>query len=136
MEKKIISTSDGLNLQRTLNLPLSQAVKAGDFVFCSGTAAHDPQTGNVIEGNIETQTKQILENLKRILSLAESSLDKVVKVNVFLSDMKAFDRFNEAYRMYFSDSPPARTCVAVASLPLGLKIEIECVAIAGKEVKD
>ncbi len=110
--------------------PYSQAVRAGQFLFVSGQIALDPATGELNSPGIEEQTTRCLENLKAILAAGGSSLDKVVKVTVFLQDLADFERMNRVYASYFASQPPARACVQVARLPRGARIEIEAVALA------
>jgi len=108
--------------------PYSQAVKAGDFLFVSGQVPIDPKTGKVVMGDIAIQTKQTLENIKAILSAAGLSLKDVVKVTVFLKDVKDFKKMNETYGTYFEDEPPARTTVQAQLAIEELLIEIDAVA--------
>lgn len=107
--------------------PYSQAVISGDFVFVSGQIAIDPQTSKVIEGGIEAQTVQVLENLKNILESINLTLNDVVKISVFLSDLSDFQSFNRVYSKYFEKNPPARTTVQ-AGLMAGVLLEIDAVA--------
>ena len=111
--------------------PYSQGVvvDAGRLVFTAGQVALDPKTGNVVEGDIEIQTKQALENLRAVLEAAGSSLDRVVKTTVFLKDMNDFPRMNRVYETFFGENPPARSAVEVARLPKDVRIEVECVAL-------
>jgi 2-iminobutanoate/2-iminopropanoate deaminase len=111
--------------------PYSQALVVGEFVFCSGQIGIDPKTSNLVQG-IENQTKQILENLKNILEEAGSSLDKVIKTTIFLTNINDFQKVNEIYGQYFSFHKPARSTVCVASLPKGALIEIEAIALREK----
>lgn len=108
--------------------PYSQAKVVGDFVFTSGQIAINPKTNELVEGGIEVQTKQVLENLKEVLKAAGSSLDEAIKVTVFLSDMNDFAKMNEVYTEYFKNKP-ARSTVQVARLPKDVKIEIDVVAL-------
>ncbi len=108
--------------------PYSQAVKANGLVFTSGQIALDPQTGCVVEGGIREQTMRICENLKAVLAAAGSSLDKVIKTTCFLADMQDFAPFNEVYGSYFTGKP-ARSCVAVKSLPKNVLAEVEVIAL-------
>ena len=108
--------------------PYSQAVIAGDFVFCSGQIALNQSTGAMVDGDIESETMQVMENLKAVLESAGSSLDSVVKTTIFLGDMDDFARVNEVYGRYFGEIPPARSTVEVARLPKGANVEIECIA--------
>lgn len=100
----------------------------GEFIFTSGQIALTP-SGEFIDGDIVAQTRQVLENLSAILKEADSSLAKVVKTNVFLADMGDFGAMNEIYAEYFGDNKPARSTVAVKTLPKNAKVEIECIAI-------
>ena len=108
--------------------PYSQAVKINGMVFTSGQIALDPETGAVVEGGIKEQTTRICENLKAVLTAAGSSLEKVVKTTCFLAEMSDFAAFNEVYGSYFS-SKPARSCVAVKTLPKNVLAEIEVIAL-------
>lgn len=107
--------------------PYSQAIKAGGFVFTSGQIAIDPATGNVEADTIEGQTEQVMKNLSAVLTEAGSSLDKAVKTVCFLADMNDFAAFNEIYGKYFT-SKPARSCVAVKTLPKNVLCEVEVIA--------
>lgn len=111
------------------HLPLSQAVKANGFVFCSGFVGDDPKTGRLVGADIESQTEQTLANLKAVLEAAGSSMERVVKATVFLSDVRDFGGMNTVFARYFPSNPPARSTVGV-SLMIDAKIEIELVAIA------
>lgn len=131
MEKEIVRVGTAAEASRKeRNVPLSSAVKAGGFVFVSGTPPTDPATGAFIEGDIVKQTEMSLENLKAALEAAGSSLDKVVKATVFIANAAYFAKVNEVYARYFPEDPPARTFVTVGSWPAPFDIEIECIAIA------
>ncbi len=108
--------------------PYSQAVKVNGMVFTSGQIALVPETGAVVEGGIREQTTRICENLKAVLAAAGSSLEKVVKTTCFLADMADFAVFNEVYGGYFTGKP-ARSCVAVRTLPKNVLAEIEVIAL-------
>jgi 2-iminobutanoate/2-iminopropanoate deaminase len=108
----------------------SQAIKANGFIFVSGQTAFDPASGKAIEGGTAKQTERILENLRAILESAGSSLDRVVKVGVFLKDMNDFSVMNEVYARYFPANPPARTTVEVARLPRDFLVEMDVIALA------
>ena len=108
--------------------PYSQAAVVGDLVFTAGQVALDPATGTVIEGGIEAQTARVMENIAAVLAAAGSSLSQVVKTTVFLTDMADFPAMNQVYAKAFGDHKPARATVAVAGLPLGVRVEIEAVA--------
>jgi len=109
--------------------PYSPAVKVGDFVFVSGQVPIDPSTGKLIETGIEEQVRQSLDNVKALLEASGSSLDKVVKVVVFIKDMDDFQAMNKVYAEYFTSAHPARSCVQVARLPLDAMVEIEAIAL-------
>jgi 2-iminobutanoate/2-iminopropanoate deaminase len=109
--------------------PYSQAVIGGDLVFCSGQIPVDPRTGKLAEGGIEEQTEQCLKNLQAVLEAAGSSLNQVLKVQIFITTMDHFSRMNAVYSRYFSREEPARFCVAVSGLPLGALVEIDAVAL-------
>jgi len=108
--------------------PYSQAVKAGNLLFVAGQIGMDPATGQLREG-IEAQTRQALLNLKAILEAAGASLEQVVRVGVFLQDLKDFQVMNAVYAEFFPQSPPARTTVQVAALPRGALVEIDAIAV-------
>ena len=109
--------------------PYTQAIKTNGFVFTSGQIAINPQTGNVEATTIEGQTEQVMKNLGAILAEAGSSFDKAVKTVCFLADMGDFAAFNEIYGKYFT-SKPARSCVAVKTLPKNVVVEVEVIAEA------
>jgi 2-iminobutanoate/2-iminopropanoate deaminase len=109
--------------------PYSQAVKANGFVFVSGQVALDPKTQQLIEGGITQQTERVMENLKGIVEASGSTMAKVVKTTVFLSDMNDFTAMNEIYGRYFPSHPPARATVQVSRLPKDVKVEIEVIAL-------
>ena len=110
--------------------PYSQAIKANGFVFLSGQIALDPETQQLVEGDVATQTERVLENLKGIVEAAGSSIQRVVKTTVFLADMKDFPAMNEVYARYFTAAPPARSTVQAARLPKDALVEIEVIAAA------
>jgi len=110
--------------------PYSQAVEANGFVFCSGQIPIDPATGKLINGTVEEQTRLVLNNLKAVLEAAGSSLEKVVKCNVFLQDMNDFTKMNAVYGEFFKSPYPARAAVQVVRLPKDVKVEIEAIATA------
>ena len=124
MERKVIQTPEA----PTTGLPLSHAIKIGHLIFTSGMIARDPITGDFIGGDIERQTERVLLNLKAVLEAAGSSLDKVVKVTVFLKDMRDFDGMNKVYRKFFPEAPPARSTVEVSKLGVDARVEMEMVA--------
>ncbi|MDD3804181.1 MAG: RidA family protein [bacterium] len=108
--------------------PYSQGVRTGNMLFISGTLPIDPQTGELEEGDIEKQTKRVLENIRIILESENLSMESVVKVNVFLTDMSLFSRVNRVYGDFFKVNPPARSAVGVKSLPKNSEIEMEAIA--------
>jgi len=108
--------------------PYSQAIRAEGLVFVSGQIPLDPGSGELIEGDIATQTRQCLRNIQAILEVANSSLAQVVKTTVFLADIDDFATMNAAYAEFFPNDPPARSAFQVAALPKGARIEIEAVA--------
>ena len=110
--------------------PYSQAVKANGFIFVSGQTAFDPTTGKPIDGGAAEQTERIMQNLKAIVEAAGSSLDRAVRLGVFLKDMNDFSAMNEVYARYFPSSPPARSTVEVARLPRDFAVEIDLIALA------
>ncbi|MBV8638024.1 MAG: RidA family protein [Candidatus Eremiobacteraeota bacterium] len=108
--------------------PYSQAIKHGKELFCSGQIPLDPKTMNVIEGDVAVQTEQVCKNLSAVLSAAGYSFDDIVKTTIFLIDMNDFQAMNEVYAKYFGNAKPARSTVAVAGLPRGARVEIDCIA--------
>ena len=108
--------------------PYSQAIVAGNTVYVAGQVAFSPSTGQVVEGGFEEQAVQVFENVKAILEGAGSSLENVVRVNVYLTDLTNFSKMNEIYRRYFTESYPARTTVGV-QLSANYLIEVDCMAI-------
>ena len=109
--------------------PYEQAIRINGLVFTAGQIPIDPKTGNLVEGGIAAETRQVLDNLKAVLEAAGSSLDRVVKATVFLKNMAEFPLMNEVYAEYFGNSKPARSTVAVAELPRGALVEIDLVAL-------
>ncbi|MGN6395352.1 MAG: RidA family protein [Mucilaginibacter sp.] len=109
--------------------PYSQAVAAGNFVFLSGQIALNPATGELITGDIKTETRQVMDNIKAILKEAGLDFNNVVKTSIFLMDMQNFAQVNEIYGTYFTDNFPARETVQVAGLPKGVNVEITVTAV-------
>ena len=109
--------------------PYSQAIKANGFVFTAGQIPLDPTTMKVVEGGIEDQSERVMLNLEAILEAAGSSFDRIVKTTCFLANLDDFPAFNMIYATRFGENPPARSTVQVAKLPLGVLIEVECVAL-------
>jgi len=109
--------------------PYSPGIRVGQFVFTAGQIALDPETGQLVEGGVEVETRQALTNLRAILEAAGSDLDHTVKVTVFLNDMDDFGEVNEVYGTFFKEDPPARSAVQSPKLPLGAQVMIEAVAL-------
>jgi 2-iminobutanoate/2-iminopropanoate deaminase len=109
--------------------PYSQAIVAGGFVHCSGQIPLDPATGQIVPGDVAAQTERVMKNLAAVLAASGSEFSRVVKCTVFLSDMAHFPAMNEVYGRHFSGVAPARSTVAVAALPRGALVEIDCVAL-------
>lgn len=124
--KQVIHTDDA---PKALG-PYSQAIKANGMVFCSGQVGLVPSTGEFAGDDVATQCKQVMENLKAVLSQAGSGFDKVVKTSIFLVDMADFSTVNEIYAGYFNEAPPARETVAVRTLPKNALVEISVIALA------
>jgi 2-iminobutanoate/2-iminopropanoate deaminase len=110
--------------------PYSQAIRANGFVFVSGQIPIDPETGEIVSGGFSDQARQSLENLKQILIASGTGLEKVVAVDVFITDMSQFTVFNKIYEGYFSGHKPARAVIEVKGLPRGVMVEVKCVAVA------
>jgi 2-iminobutanoate/2-iminopropanoate deaminase len=109
--------------------PYSQAVEVEGWVFCSGQIPLDPATGRLVDGDIEVQTRRVLDNLRAVLEAAQLSLDHVVRTTIYLADLAHFPRVNAAYAEYFQREPqPARATLQVAALPLGASVEIDAIA--------
>ncbi|HEY9759022.1 MAG TPA: RidA family protein [Oculatellaceae cyanobacterium] len=108
--------------------PYSQAIRAGTTVYCSGCLGLNPAT-KTLEADVEKQTKRAIENMQEILKAAEADLNNVVKTTVFLKNMSDFQKVNAVYAGFFEKPFPARSCVAVAELPLNALVEVECIAV-------
>ncbi len=124
MEKKVIRTD---NAPAPIG-PYNQAIQYGDMLFVSGQIAIDPSTGNLIEGDIQAETRMVMQNLEAVLAAAGMNFSNVIKSSIFLMDMGQFAQVNEVYGGYFTDNPPARETVQVAGLPKGVNVEISVVA--------
>ena len=122
--KKIISTSEA----PAAIGPYSQAVRCGNFLFCSGQIPLDPKSGQIVSGDIAAQTRRVLDNIAAVLRAEGLSFDSVVKTTIFLTDLGDFQTVNEIYGSYFKENPPARSTVQVAALPKGANVEIEVIA--------
>lgn len=115
--------------------PYSVAIRQNGFVFLSGQIPLDPESGNLVSGSIEVQTRRVLDNIAAVLDGAGLSLADVIKTTVFLKDMNNFSSVNEVYGSYFKDHPPARSCVEVARLPRDVQVEIEAVAVDSRATR-
>jgi 2-iminobutanoate/2-iminopropanoate deaminase len=124
MERKIIKTADA---PQAIG-PYSQAVEAGGFVFVSGQIPIDPKTGDLLQGDIQSQTRLVMENAKAILMAAGSSFSGVVKTTIYLKSMSDFGQVNEVYGSYFPSDPPARATVEVSRLPKDVAVEMDFIA--------
>ena len=112
--------------------PYSQGVKIGNLLFTAGQIPLDPATMKLVEGDIDVQTDQVMQNLQAVLEAAGTSFANVVKATVFLADINDFAAMNGVYGRYVTDSPPARSAFQVGALPLGAKVEIEMIAAIGE----
>jgi 2-iminobutanoate/2-iminopropanoate deaminase len=108
--------------------PYSQAVIHDDIIYCSGQIGIDPETGDFAGGDVESQAKQVMKNLKAVLEEGKSGFDNVIKCSIFLADMNDFSVVNEIYGSCFPENPPARETVAVKTLPKNCKVEVGCMA--------
>ena len=124
MEKRVVHTPK----VPPARVPLSQAIKVGDWVFASGQLGMDPRTGRLAEGGIRAETRQVCENLKAVLEAGGSSLAKVVKVTIYMADLGELMAMNEVFSTYFPVDPPARTTFQAAGLVAGARVEIEAIA--------
>lgn len=122
--KRVISSADA----PAAIGPYSHAIAVNDFLFTSGQIALDPKTGALIGDTIEAQTEQVLHNLEAVLAANDMTFEHVVKTTIFLTDLQDFKTVNEIYAAKFNAAPPARSCVQVAGLPGGSKLEIELIA--------
>ncbi len=125
----------GVEVIRTGNAPAaigpySQAIRANGFIFVSGQIPMDPKTGEIADGGFPGQARQSLENVKQILIASGSGLEKVVAVDVFITDISQFAAFNQVYESFFAAHKPARAVVEVKGLPKGVMVEVKCVAVA------
>ena len=115
-----------------LNLPFSSAVRVGDTLYLSGSIGVIPGTLDLAEGGIQGQTRQTMENIRKVVETFGSSMDRVVKCTVFLADMAEWGAMNEVYRTFF-ENPPARSALGASGLALGARVEIECIAVVSDE---
>ncbi|HYE95707.1 MAG TPA: RidA family protein [Rubricoccaceae bacterium] len=109
--------------------PYSQGVLVGDTLYCSGQIALDPESGRLVQGDVEEETTQVLDNLGAVLHAAGMDYAHVVRCTVYLASMDDYAQVNEVYARYFSESPPAREAIQAAALPRGARVEISCVAV-------
>lgn len=124
MEKKVVLRKGA----PAADSPYSPAIVHGSLVFVSGQGPFDPKTNTIVSGSFEEEMELTMENLKSILEEAGSSLDKVLKVTVFLSRLEDYPKFNEIYKRHFIKDRPARTCIEAGRLPFDMKVEIEAIA--------
>ena len=124
MEKKVIRTD---NAPAPIG-PYNQAIQYGDMLFVSGQIAINPATGDLVQDDIQAETRMVMQNLEAVLAEAGMDFSNVIKSTIFLMDMGQFAQVNEVYGSYFTASPPARETVQVASLPKGVNVEISVVA--------
>ncbi|SFL35464.1 2-iminobutanoate/2-iminopropanoate deaminase [Halogranum rubrum] len=111
--------------------PYSQGVRAGETLYVSGYGPVDPETGEDVDGDVRAETKQVLDNIAATVEEAGGSLDDVVKVTVYLTNLDDYDRVNDAYGEQFGDVPPARVCVEVSRLPDDVRVEMDAIAYLG-----
>ena len=124
--KKIISTNEAPAAVG----PYSQAVRAGGMVFCAGQIPLDPQSGQIVAGDISAQTRRVMDNITAVLKADGLTFDNIVKTTIFLVDLNDFQTVNEIYGSYFKQAPPARSTIQVSALPKGARVEIEVIALA------
>jgi 2-iminobutanoate/2-iminopropanoate deaminase len=123
-EKKILETDKAA----IPGGPYSQAIIYNGTIYLSGQGPIDPQTNQIVHGTIEQETELSMENIRIILEEAGSSLSKVLQITAYLLNMREYGRFNEVYRRYFPEEPPARTCIQAARLPFDIRVEISAIA--------
>ncbi len=126
MERRVVATEQA---PKALG-PYSQAIRTGELIFCAGQAGLDPATGKLVEGGVQAETRQVLRNLGSVLAAAGSSLSRVVKTTVFMTNLDEFRSMNEVYAEFFPSAPPARSTVQVSRLPAGAVVEIEAIAVS------
>ncbi len=124
MNKKIITTSEA----PAAIGPYSQAIRVGEFLYTSGQISLDPNSMELITGNIEVETERVLKNIEAILNADGLRLNNIIKTTVYLTDLSEFGRMNQVYEKFFVETKPARACVQVAALPKGAKVEIDAIA--------
>jgi 2-iminobutanoate/2-iminopropanoate deaminase len=124
--KKIISTSEAPAAVG----PYSQAIRIGNFVFCSGQIPLDPKTGEIVPGDVKAQTRRVMENIAAVLRAEGLNFGSIIKTTIFLTNLADFQAVNELYGSYFQSEPPARSTVEVAALPKSATVEIDVIAVA------
>jgi 2-iminobutanoate/2-iminopropanoate deaminase len=124
-EKQVISTEKA---PRAIG-PYSAAIRVGTMIFTAGQIPMDPATGEIVAGGIEAEARQALTNLKHVLEASGAGMEDVVKTTVFLANMEDFPKLNAIYAEFFTEKPPARSTVAVKTLPKGVRVEIEAIAV-------
>jgi 2-iminobutanoate/2-iminopropanoate deaminase len=124
--KKIISTSEAPDAVG----PYSQAVRVGSTIYCAGQIPLDPKSGQIVPGDIGSQTRRVLDNIAAVLRSEGLTFENVAKTTIFLTDLGDFQTVNEIYGSYFKNQPPARSTVQVSALPKGANVEIEAIAVA------
>ena len=115
--------------------PYSQAMRSGQFLFCSGQIPLDPKTGEMVAGDIAMQTRRVMDNIGALLRTESLTFEHVVKTTIFLTNLGDFQKVNEIYGSYFKQDPPARSTVQVSALPRGADVEIEVIAAAAETDK-
>ncbi len=128
MAEKVIRVLQSEQAPKAIG-PYSAGIQADQSVFCSGQLGLDPQSGELVSGGIEAQTRQAIQNLEAVLRSAGASLSDVVKTTVFLQDMAEFSQMNAVYAEFFLENPPARSTIQVAALPKGGAVEIDAIAV-------
>lgn len=113
---------------KKLGLPFSEAVRVGDLLFLSGQLGNQPGGLGLVEGGVETETRQTMENIKAVLERNQLGLERVVKCTLFLADIAEWPKVNAVYKTYFGENPPARSALAASGLALDARVEIECIA--------
>ncbi len=122
--KKIIKTMDAAQPVG----PYNQAVQVDNMLYVSGQIPLDPKTGELVKGDVQEQTRMVMENMRAILEAAGMDFSNVIKCNIFITDMKEFPKLNEVYGSYFKEDPPARETIQVGALPKFVDVEISCIA--------
>ena len=123
--KKVINTK---NAPKAIG-PYSQAILSGNTLYCSGQIAINPDTGNLVTGNITAETNQVMKNILAVLNAADMNFENVVKCSIFMIDMNDYSAVNQVYAKYFSENPPAREAVQVSVLPKNVNVEISIIAV-------